>query len=308
MDERVAHNAAIVAPWTEDDWSRWYFKTFREKDHRPLRISARSTITSEIEELFENSSEDVRHRMKRGLIDALRSWDEGYHGLGVLRQLAWTAGKLRVAYATGILLKVLVDNRERMSFDHPFFDTADIVLGVLTGFAVDEPDKRIETGFDGLFHDDAVAPHFAALLALGISICNPERFVEAFNRFVEKAQLARGYFVASDIFAQFAEHLTLKKVKDNLDLLTPEARAFAWRAGVEAKLLRKSEIVGLERETVQEPGARPLPYGRATPSELYDRAKHRVKAATELYRGRGKSVMDETYAAARALRRPRGRA
>jgi hypothetical protein len=308
-DDRLAHNLDVVAVWLVDDWTKWLFQCFREKNYQPLRFSPRSTITSEIEDLFENSPEDVRYRMKRSLVDSLRMWDEGFYGLEVLRELAWTAGKLRAVHVVAVLLKILLDNRERMSWGNPFFDTADILLGVVAGFAVDEPDKRIETAFDGLFCDPEIAPHFSSLLALGISICNPSRFVESFNRFVVQAAAADSYFVGADVFAQFADHLTIKLITDNIYLLSPAARDFAWRSGVDAGLLVPSDITGVREKIGQsQPKREPL---RPMPvADLYDIGRDDLKTATNLFKRAGKSVLDMTYARGRTLRQNqlRGRA
>jgi hypothetical protein len=222
-------------------------------------------------------------------------WDEGFHGLDVLRELAWTAGKLRAVNTVAILLKILLDNRERMNWGNPFFDAADILLGVLSGFAVDEPDKRIETAFDGLFHDPQVAPHFSSLLALAISICNPSRFVEAFDRFVLQAAGVDSYFVGADIFAQFADHLTIKLIKDNIDLLSPAARDFAWRSGVDAGILERSDITGV-REKIGQPHIKTAPRRSVPVIELYETGRDSLRTAVGLYKGSGKSVLAMTYA------------
>lgn len=306
MDERSAQNAAAVKEWAEDNWSKWFFRTFREKDPRPLRFS-REAPTTEIETLFRSSSEEVRYRMQRGLVDALRMWDEEFHGRAVLRELAWTAGKIRAVYAVPALIKILLDNRERMQWDSVFFDTADILLGVVTGFAVDEPDKRIEAAFDGLFHDAAVAPHFSATLALGISICNPARFVEAFNRFVDLQAKADDYLVATDIIAQFAEHLTVKWIRDKIDLLSDEANDYAFKAGVSAELWKAHEVSGVGPVTTKHPNLQIVPF--ADTAAAYDKADRRYRTSVSIYKGeRGEHVFDTSFAKMRQMKRPPERA
>ena len=286
MDE-LRDNLATVSPWAEDEWVKWFFKTFREKDHRPLDFFSRTTLTAEIEALFQNAGEDVRYRMQRGLVAALRMWDEEFHGMLVLRELAWLAGKIRYVYAVPALIKILLDNRERMRVGDSFFGVADKLIGVLTGFAVDEPDGRIEQAFDGLFHDPAVAPHFSSLLALGISICDPARFVEAFDRFYLLQSSIPSVFVKTDVIANFAEHLTTKHIRDNVDLLSEKAKDFALQAGVNAGLWKAHEVAGTGPVAVQHPPAKPLPV-----AVDYDKAKQRVDIGTRIYKANYSFVLD----------------
>ncbi|HKR63361.1 MAG TPA: hypothetical protein VJZ00_06480 [Thermoanaerobaculia bacterium] len=307
-NERSLYNLRVVTPWPDTEWSKWLLRAFHENDARPLRIASREDMASDLEELFQDAPSTVRVPMHRGLVDALRMWDEGFHGRGTLIELAWLAGKIRAIYTIPVLLKILVDNRERLRFEDPFFGAADIVLAAILGFALDEEKREeseatIEEVCDGLFDDDNVAPHFSATLALIITICNRSRFVEVFNRFVERQAKVEDYFEPADVMASFDSHLTTKTLKAHLDELSDEAYHYAAIAGEEAELWTRQEILGdLEKKSGQ----------RATPQKEprereYEIACRRFTAAIAARRKNKTYVLYDVKAQALTQKRPRGR-
>jgi hypothetical protein len=229
-------------------------------------------------------------------------WVEEFHGRRVLRELAWIAGKIRAVNTVPSLLKIVIDHRNRLQRQDVFFDTADIVFSAVTGFAVNG-DERIERAYDDLFHDPAVAPQFSSLLALGISICNPGRFVESFDRFFLLQSIVPAAFVPTEVIAQFADHLTTNFVRGKLNDLSDDARDYAIDAGYKAELWKLYEVGGTGPVPQLHPQRKPIECDNA-----YEKARGRIDFATRLAKGKEKFVLDRADLMLRRVRLDRASA
>jgi hypothetical protein len=289
LDERWQFNLSAVEAWHDDDWTKWLLKTFHENDYRPLRLAPRQPPTSEIETFYRLANEDRRFHMKRGLTNAILGWDEDFHGLNTLRDLAWTVGKVRATEAIPALIKLLLINRSDMQHGRPFFDAADTLLGVLAGLA---PDRRIETAFTALFHDSAVGPQFSATLALGISICDSDRFTEAFNRFVSLRAQIPTYFRDADVLRQFNDRLAQKTLWDSMGRLSLEAHRYARAVGISIGVFTRADLVAFDNELTPLHDSQPLAFPITTNDGLYQEAAERIRMASNQFRGSHQSLLN----------------
>ncbi len=265
--------------WLDDDWTTWF-------------LSSRPFVLSDVKDLYASAAPDVRQHISRGLINAIRSWEEDFHGLIVLHWLTRTTGALRVTGAIPSLIRILLIHRTRMQWTDPFFATADTILSVLASFA---PDPDIERTFHALLFDETVGPHFAGLLALGISICNVERFPEAFNRFVEMQAKVPEYFSGQSVVAQFVNNLTLPMLVRSIGALSTAAHRYFVTNAVSAGVLEPSQLIGYDHDQRHLHQPTLLPLTGVDMRSLYESAGERYERAAEVTRKRSASILDELY-------------
>lgn len=265
--------------WLDDDWTTWF-------------LSSRPFVLSDVEDLYASAAPDIRQHISRGLINAIRSWEEDFHGLIVLHWLARTTATLRVTGAIPSLIRILLLHRARMQWTDPFFATADTILGVLAAFT---PDHDIERAFNALFFDETVGPQFAALLALGISICNPERFPESFNRFVELQAKVPEYFNGQSVVTEFVDSVTMPTIVRSISALSPAAHRYFVTHAISAGVLEPSQLIGYDHDQryLHQPSL--LPLTGADTRSLYESAGERYEHAREVMRKRSTSILDELY-------------
>ncbi|HEX2061833.1 MAG TPA: hypothetical protein VHK90_13925 [Thermoanaerobaculia bacterium] len=263
--------------WRADDWTTWF-------------LSSRPFMLADVVDLYAGAEPEMRQQISRGLIDAIRSWEEDFHGLIALHWLARTSGALRVAGAIPSLIRILLLHRARMQWTDPFFGTADTILSVLTGFA---PDAEIERAFRALIFDDDVAPQFAGLLAVGISICDAKRFPEAFDRFVELQAKVPSYFDGPSVVTELVRHLTMPAIADSMSALSPAAHDYFVTSATSAGILTASQLVGFDHGLRH--GGEPLPLAATDVRTLYERAGARYDLAAKVMRQHGASILDDLY-------------
>jgi hypothetical protein len=248
-DSSWQRNIEAVAEWDPWQWSSWFLAASADRDFAPVEIHPQARLTAEVAELYRNAGEKVRFAMRRGIVEALRTWtldDYGDRGFAILNQLCWIVEKVRSTEAIPILLHILGDHRDLLPRDRKALSAADNLISIVGGFP---PDRAMEDVFSDLLLDDSTPPQLTSLLAVTIASASPSRFAQCLDRYVAMSERAPAdFFNHPSVVKSFKAAVPSVAINKGLEYASPRAWVYWMVHGVEGEEIERGELFGFDVE------------------------------------------------------------